>query len=388
MGLYIGNQRVCPAVRVKGADTQGEFLVTVIDYDGTVLYQDHLNTGARVYMPPAPNHEGLTFLAWSAAVPILNDGTNDYIEVNGQDITVGATYDTIDGWTEFDIELNENTGLTVTMKMTGTRDWGDEVTDTATSHTYENYGNYTIRCSGTYWGSNSSSGGLFGQTSSAVNWYVKAIRIGSKVTSLNSSYMFQYCSGLKSVLLPTKTSPIGSYVFRNCNNLRAVVIPNGCTSIGSYTFYGDNNMVYIVIPRTVTTFNSNVFNGLSRLRSFTFPPSMTTMTSGALQSCSSLERIKLPGGTYTLYSSTLYGLGGIKYLKFPVKTNIPAQFCSAARNCEVFDFSDYTSVPTLANANAFSTTSPVAVFKIPSSLLSSWKSASNWSTYAAQMVGV
>lgn len=390
MGLYIGNQRVCPAVRVKGADSQGEFLVTVIDYDGTVLYQDHLNTGARVYMPPAPNHEGLTFLAWSAAVPISNDGTNDYIEVNGQDITVGATYNTVSTWTEFDITLNENTGLTVTLKMSGTKYWGDGTTSPTNiqTHTYEHYGDYTIICDGTSWGSNSSSGGLFGQTSTAVNWYVKAIRIGSKVTSLNSSYMFQYCSGLKSVVLPTKPNPMGSSIFRNCNNLRAVVIPNGCTSIGSYCFYASNNMVYIVVPSTVTTFNSNVFNGLSRLRSFTFPPSMTTMSSGALQSCSSLEQIKLPGGAYTLYSSTLYGLGGIKYLKFPVKTSIPAQFCSAARNCEVFDFSDYTSVPTLANVNAFSTISPVAVFKIPSSLLSSWKAASNWSTYANQMIGV
>lgn len=388
MTLYIGDKRICPIIKVKGNDTQGEFLVTVIDYDGTVLYQDHLNTGARVYMPPPPTHEGLTFLAWSAAQPILNDGTNDYIEVNGQDITVGATYSTYQGITEFDITLNANTGLEFTMKMSGTKYWGDGTSDTLTTHTYANYGDYTIKCDGNGWGSNSNSSGLFGQSSSAVNWSVKEVRIGSRVTSLNSAYVFPYCSGLKSVLMPTKSSPIGSYVFRNCNNLQAIVIPNGCTSLGSYSFYATNNMSYVVVPPTAKSFNTSCFAGNPRLISFTFPPTVTTMVSNVLQNCSSLVRLTLPDGTYTLNSGVLYGLSSVKYLKFPVKANIPAQCCSAMRNCEVFDFSDYTSVPTLANVNAFSTISPVAVFKIPSSLLDEWKAASNWSTFANQMVGV
>ena len=52
----------------------------------------------------------------------------------------------------------------------------------------------------------------------------------------------------------------------------------------------------------------------------------------------------------------------------------------------IYDFTKHTSVPTLANTNAFGNIPSDCVIKVPSSLLSAWKSATNWSTYASQIV--
>ena len=389
MTLYIGDKRICPVVKVKGNDTQGKYLITIIDYDGTVLFQDHLNTGARVYMPPPPTHSNLTFQGWTCAKYIGYDGRNYYYDVTDEDVTIGAMYDTVDGWTEFDIELNENTGLTVTMKMNLTKHWGDGTSDMTTSHTYANYGKYTIRCNGTSWGSNSSSGGLFGQTSSAVNWFVKAVRVGSKVSGFNSSYVFCYCSGLKSISLPQKSTLIASYFLRATIALKALVVPYGVTSLGNYSCYGLSNLEYISLPTTLRSLNSNCLGSNAHLICCAMPDTMNTISSNTFQSDTGLRSLKLPtSGSWVYTTAAFYSCSNVPYLKFVVKSTIPAQLCYGMRNCEVFDFTDFTSVPTLSSTNVFTGISPLAVFKVPSSLLNQWKTASNWSTYAAQMVGV
>ena len=53
-----------------------------------------------------------------------------------------------------------------------------------------------------------------------------------------------------------------------------------------------------------------------------------------------------------------------------------------------YDFTDYTSVPTLANTNAFTNISVDCQIRVPASLVDEWKAATNWSTYANYIVGV
>ena len=113
-------------VLVKGGEptpptppiTDGKYLVQVIDYDGTVLKSAKLNTGDTFTLPDTPTgRPRLTFQEWSSPVAI----TNNTITVGDSDITIGATYTTTSGLTEFDITLTEATGLKVTCNMTGTR---------------------------------------------------------------------------------------------------------------------------------------------------------------------------------------------------------------------------------------------------------------------------
>ena len=52
-----------------------------------------------------------------------------------------------------------------------------------------------------------------------------------------------------------------------------------------------------------------------------------------------------------------------------------------------YDFSTHTSVPTL-NKNVFSGIPDDCQIRVPAALYDSWKSATNWSTYADYIVGV
>lgn len=388
MGLYLGTQRITPALRVKGDDTQGKYLVTVIDYDGTILKQDHLNTGDRMVLPPHPTHSNLTFQGWSCAQGVSYDGANYYVTVTDNDITVGAYYNTLDGRTEIDIELNTSTGLTFTFKMNGTKDWGDGTTDTATSHTYADYGQYTIKCNGTAWGSNSSTSGTFGQGQNATNYSVRHIRIGTSTTTMNYSYALQYCYGLQTISISTRTNTnIGSYFFRNCINLRALVIPEGFKTINSYNFYYLSQAQYIALPSTLTSINTYAFGYMSNLVSLPIPNGVKSLSTSVCVSCSYLRFMKIPSALTTIGSSTFSSCAALKYVKFPsTLTSIGSSAFANCREC-TYDFTDCTTIPTLT-AGAFNVIYPYAEIRVPASLVDSWKAANGWSSYASNIVGV
>ena len=235
-----------------GGSTTG-FLVQVIDYDGTVLKSEKLNTGDTFTLPSQPTHTGLIFQSWSSPVTI----TNNTVTVTNSDITISATYTTASGLSEFDITLTAVTGLSVTLNINGTKDWGDGTSDTSKTHTYASAGDYTITCDGSTMNT-SSSGGLFGQTPSAINYYVKDVRFGSSVRSIGN-YAFQYCYSLISITIPSSVTSINIYVFQNCHSLTSITIPNSVTSIGNYTFSYCYSLISITIPSSVTSIGTNAF---------------------------------------------------------------------------------------------------------------------------------
>lgn len=389
MGLYIGSQRVCPIVKVKGLDSKGKYLVTVIDYDGTILYQDHLDTGAVVYMPPPPNHPELTFLGWSCAQAISYDGSSYYTTVADSDVTVGAYYTTVSGKTEIDIELTQATGLTVTCKMGGNpKDWGDGTSDSTSSHTYSDYGTYTIKVNATNWGSTTSTSGTFGQSSSTVNYYVKAIRVGGSMNTYNASYALCYCYGLTKISLKSLTNTtIGSYFMRNCINLQGLVIPTGIKTINTYALYYASQVLYPVLPNTVTSIGTYSCMYWQQAIVIQLPSGIASIPNSGLSYAQTVRSLKLPPNITGIGTGGFNNCYSIQYLKIPkTAASIGGSAFTSMRGC-IFDFTDYTSVPTLG-AGAFNGYYPTAKILVPNSLLNTWKTTSNWTSYANIIVGV
>ena len=94
--------------------------------------------------------------------------------------------------------------------------------------------------------------------------------------------------------------------------------------------------------------------------------SVTSIGRAAFNFCYSLASITIPNsvtsiGTYAFYNC----------------------YCVA-----FYDFSNHTSIPTLANANVFSDIATDCQIRVPASLVDTWKAATNWSTYASHIVGV
>ena len=158
-------------------------------------------------------------------------------------------------------------------------------------------------------------------------------------TSIDNS-AFYYCSGLTSVSFPVCTS-IGSYAFTNCSSLTLANFPS-CTSIGSYAFANCSGLTSVSFP-ACTSIGGSAFRNCVKLTAVSFPV-CTSIDNSAFYLCSSLTSV------YLLSSS---------------KCN-------------------------LANANVFNNT-PIAASSylgyfgsiyVPESLVDTYKSETNWVTYA------
>ena len=286
--------------------------IKVIDYDGTVLKTAELDAGSTFELPSEPTHDGLTFQSWASPIEIVNNT----ITVGDSDITIGATYTTASETCEFDITLTTVTGLTFTLNIEGTKVWGDGTTDTATSHTYTEAGDYTVYC---YPTNTALPANMFGQSNSNINYTVTRVRLSNSVTSIGSE-TFSYCYSLTSITIPQGVTSIGSYAFSGCTSLTSITIPQGVTSIGSSAFSYCYSLTSITIPQGVTSIGDNAFS-----------PCYSIIT---------------------------------------------------------YDFSDYASVPTLSSVNAFNSINKICKMLIPEALIDTWKTATNWATYADYMVAV
>ena len=331
--------------------------IRLYDYDGTLLYS-YTNEEIRALttLPTPPEHDRLTFQEWNWSLSDLQTLTTE--------MNVGATYTTTSGESEFDIELTTVTGLTVTLNMDGTKDWGDGSTpNTATTHTYSSVGTYTIKCNGTSITASSSSG-AFGQSSSSRNYYVKNIRL-SKITTI-ASYALFYCLNLKSITIPSSVTTISSSAFYYCSILQSIIIPSLATNLGTELFYACSKIKLIIIPNKIKQINNYAYRSCSNLTSITIPASVTSIGSYAFNGCTSLTSITIPASVtsidlYAFYSDTSL----IEY-----------------------DLSLLNSVPTLNGSDVFTNINQLCKIKVKSSLLSDFQTATNWSTYANYMVGV
>lgn len=339
----------------------GAYTVRVIDYDGTILDERNLDEGYVYTLPNAPSHDRLVFEGWSSPVAL----TGDTLTMPGHDLTIGATYHTASGATEIDIEVTAVTGLTVTFKsvLTGMTsiDWGDGTTDATLTHTYAIAGEYTVKIYGlTAIAAGSSSGGIVAPT----NYTVKNVFLGESVKSIGA-YAFADCYSLTKITIPSSVTSIEARVLIRCKSLKAVIIPSGVTSIGTYAFYACNALMKIVIPSDVTSIGSNAFASCYALAEIAIPSSVTSIGTYAFSNCTALTKLTIPSSVMSIGSRAF-------------------QQTTALKEC---DFSDHTVVPT-ASTYLFLGTNQLCKIKVKSSLLSSWKAATNWTTYANYMVGV
>ena len=336
--------------------------ITFYDYDGTIVTSWTLEELAtKTALPDYPSHEGLTCQGWNWSLADL--------KTTNRKMNVGAMYITADGMTHIYIRLEEGR----TSPMLGVCpnghvivDWGDgstpdrlRGTSTTTvkwtpNHAYAAPGEYVIKLMvyGTmgFYGDSSSSGGsgILRYSSSDDNRNrvyqnsVQKIEIGNGITSVGDS-AFYYCYSLASITIPDSLTNIGSSAFHYCYSLASITIPDSLTNIGD-----------------------SAFSNCVSLASITISDSVTSIANGAFHYCYSLASITIPDSV----------------------TNIGAYAFGFCNSLAFYDFTACTTVPTLANTNAFTDIAADCQIRVPASLVDAWKTATNWSTYADHIVGV
>ena len=171
---------------------------------------------------------------------------------------------------------------------------------------------------------------------------IKNCKIVDDIQTIESS-AFSGCLQLQSVNLSNNITSIGNYAFKDCDELQLTSLPSALKTLGNNAFQYCKAISLTTIPSGVTKLNNYIFSGCTKLTELTFLGNITSMGTYVFQGCTNLGKIVLP---------------------------------------------NVTSIPTLSNTNTFNNT-PIAdgsgYIYVPDDLVASFQSASNWSSFAAQI---
>ena len=318
---------------------------------------------------------------------------------------MGAMYITNDGKTRLYINIVAESRKAVSLCFqqsveNGVEvDWGDESivetfsgsgsTNILPTHKYTNVGDYVItlnpidECRLTL-GSNNMS---IVRTTSSLNYFTGRLNraeLGRNVAI--TGYAFYRCSSLKSITIPNDVIiPNYSHCFEFCYGLRCIIFPNVpnaniyCNTlfgdycyiskpvlskgIKSIRFEEDKNLQYVSIPNDSGVADS-MFMHCNLLKKITLPKNLTQIPEKAFYYCYNLTEVFVPKGVTSIGSEAFY-------------------YCNSM---VFYDFSSHISIPGLANTNAFKNIPSFCKIIVPDSLYDNWISATNWATYASNII--
>lgn len=243
-------------------------------------------------------------------------------------------------------------------------------------------------------GWNPSPVGITGDTDCQVKWvFVGSVTrkvIGRTIKEISNSSItvvgenaFNHCSTLSSVNLPSATT-IGVSAFRECYYLTYLSLPMA-TSLDDYAFYGCSSLTYANLP-AATDFGRMVFSNCSKLAAVDLPV-LENVNYGAFTACRSLTSVSIPMAT-TIGSFAFQSCSSLTSISLPMVTSIDLSgFQGCSRLASVYLLA--SSVCKLG-ASVFITT-PLyrssylgyyGSIYVPSSLVDTYKSSTNWATYA------
>ena len=220
------------------------------------------------------------------------------------------------------------------------------------------------------------------------------------VTSIGNAAFYQY-NTLTSISFPSVKS-IGNDAFFQCTALTSISLP-ATTSIGQYAFYGCTALTSVTgvsFPKAVyiendafkdctaltsvelpvaTSIEQEVFAGCNTLTSVSLPEA-TSIGYYAFQYCKNLTNVELPVAI-RIKDFAFKGCTALTNVELPVVTKIGKK---AFEGCTVLTTmyigTEETSVCSLSDTNAIP--SSVTDIYVPKALVDSYKTATNWSSFA------
>ena len=179
------------------------------------------------------------------------------------------------------------------------------------------------------------------------------------------NYAFYYCDRLTSIIIPSSVTSIGDYAFYGCYSLTNATIPNSVTRINTYAFYSCRSLTSITIPDGVTLIGWYAFQDCSNLTNVTISDSVTTIGGKAFSDCENLMNVIIGNGVQNIDSLAFSSCG--------TATESGTTYMILA-----------TTPPTIQSITFRQ--AKINKIIVPKGTLDAYKSATNWSTYADNMV--
>lgn len=179
------------------------------------------------------------------------------------------------------------------------------------------------------------------------------------------NYAFYYCDRLTSIIIPSSVTSIGDYAFSYCYSLTNATIPNSVTRINTYAFYSCRSLTSITIPDGVTLIGWYAFQGCSNLTNVTISDSVTTIGGQAFSDCENLMNVIIGNGVQNIDSLAFSSCG--------TATESGTTYMVLA-----------TTPPTIQSTTFRQ--AKINKIIVPKGTLDAYKSATNWSAYADNMV--
>jgi hypothetical protein len=389
--------------------TSGDYEIRWIDFDGTLLKSEWVNSGQDATPPTTPTHQYLTFHSWNRAHTNVTE-----------DRDIGAIYNTTDGKSYLFVTLTAITGLSPTLylnKSTAdqmTVSWGDGSADDTSNtngnltfnHTYAAAGSYiiTIECAGGYtFGQGAAATSCFGST--VLKSILHKIYIGNNVGSIAANGFYHH-ENIKYAMLPEGVVLSNTSIFYYSYGMHSIVLPKSVTTLGALAFFESLSIKFIVLSDQIafssigsslrglsldrvtlhgnlTGITTSLFHGNKAMLKANIPSLVTAINNSAFRDCSLIETINIPAGLTALEPTVFAGCVSIRSeMDIPAAINsVGATTFSGCRNILSYVFRA-TTPPTLANINAFTGINPLCKIYVPDASVNDYKAATNWVTYA------
>lgn len=220
---------------------------------------------------------------------------------------------------------------------------------------------------------------------------ISEIIIPDNVRSIGTN-CFENCLNLTNVKLPVTSSTfiISIASFKGCSNLTTIDIPSYVGEIAREAFMGCTSLVNVNLTEDsrLTTIGASAFDSCTSLVTFNLPATVRALGEGAFNGCSSLSNFNFSADapiTFTTINANTFNGTLIDALVLPESiSTINANAFNGMTHLNSLTLNN-DRVVTLRDVNAFNETlitSNSGAIYVPSDLVDSYKSASNWSTFS------
>lgn len=203
----------------------------------------------------------------------------------------------------------------------------------------------------------------------------------SRVTKLRPSALAR-CSTLVSASFPAVTRA-GDYAFQMCTALTEVYLPE--LTSGGTALLEATNIATADFPKYAGSSSNRMLSQCKNLTSVNFPM-LTKADANQFANCSALPEISLPKVT-EVYSSAFASCSALQRVEFGTAVGLYRDGIFAGCTSLTCLILRGSSVATLSYTSAFKNT-PIeggtGYIYVPSSLIDSYKTATNWVTFSDQ----